>query len=779
MTNPVGPSYAPPPAGSAPPIIIDVPSPVVFDLLRNVVNVIHTLHANQALDQGGRIHHHFRPLGPVLLSAHHLSEMGIDELPSPGTSARAPSLADPKPDSPPLAAVHPGKGEPQRVRVDLPPGFKVPDLTDHTTPRTKDEKLRYQRMVMDMLDKIARIVKDIKITKGNDRQILEQTALGKKAPGEILPHKKAPPSPHSPQGVEKQELREENVHQIELIIETIAPDGQVEQIAVKRGEMEELVENLETLLGQEATLDMQPEALLAVEERLSPEHEQGLISEKPPLPPASRHLSPKGSKLPKSAQEAASETRAAAQSPQNLKGLVPGVSSVQASYMPYSATGQNRQDKGAGDEAFKVEQVEAAEGVSRFDGDHAENRSSNQAPAEVAALAKKSRKSSRQSSVQEAVDSAKEQRAKKTPAPRIQDERVVPAHGKFTVEQLRSVRRRGAKEGSSGGGGASGAETHKLIDVLYMVLSAVVCGAQTIFEITAFIESREKWFSTVLGLRSGLPSSRLVSKLIVSFNASQLTEMMAVWMQEVRGAPLRSGLASLMVCETPEGAIFSQERNGASSTMELCLPRLLQFFEMRGVVMLLSTGKASRDNLARVLAGGAEYIYDCGQEPIPHESEVLTLFEQAVENPKNTPGVLHTDSYLEGQEYLQIYETRLDAFTGSIKSISQVLSEIVTPEGRDESIQFFTSSLAKQSIWLFELLRAQRNLESKMLWTVNLSMRGKHGDEAAFATREFLALVRRYAVNMLLRDQSFKAPVHVKQQRAAKESEYLMKLLKL
>jgi hypothetical protein len=62
---------------------------------------------------------------------------------------------------------------------------------------------------------------------------------------------------------------------------------------------------------------------------------------------------------------------------------------------------------------------------------------------------------------------------------------------------------------------------------------------------------------------------------------------------------------------------------------------------------------------------------------------------------------------------------------------------------------------------------------------MNMSMRSKHGDEAAFATREFLALMRRYGMNLLLRDHSFKAPLHAKQQRANQEPEYLMKLLKI
>lgn len=575
MSSPVGGSLPPPPL--PPVVVINVPSPTVFGLLRGMVDVIHATHVHVNYHQANQTGLSGRGSRPVIVVySNPADQTDADvtiESTGPGTKPSEPSTDSPKLNLPGTSAHPPKEGEPERRRVELPPGFEVPDLTDHSPARSIEEKLKYQRMVREYIERIARIVKEMSISKEiNKREIVEAAESARESRGVEQPvskqksEKGSAGAPNSPAEVDAAE--EEDVHHIDLIIETVAEDGRIEQIPVERCEIADLVENLEDILGHEIAPDQtQPQAAEA-----SPK-EKPAKGGKEPSPTAMNKTGVGGKVLGKASPQSLTDPAGKAGGLQPLASSTPviGAAAV-ASYMPYAGQTPGRQEKAAAGDGFKVEQIEGEEAASRFGSDNMERREAGKVPGEGAAAAKVSRKSARQTSVQGVADTAaKEQRAKKTQTQRLDDERIIPVHGKFSVDQLKGVRRRRGKGEAAGSVG--GAETHRLIDILYMVMCAVICGSETIFDITAFIESREKWFTTVLGLRNGLPGTSLISKLLVSFNASQLSDMLQIWMREALGAPAKSGLASIVISEIPEGILFAQEKAAAGSTAEQCLDR--------------------------------------------------------------------------------------------------------------------------------------------------------------------------------------------------------------
>lgn len=49
---------------------------------------------------------------------------------------------------------------------------------------------------------------------------------------------------------------------------------------------------------------------------------------------------------------------------------------------------------------------------------------------------------------------------------------------------------------------------HKLSDIFFITLCAVICGADDWASIELFGKSKQKWFTEVLGLQHGIPPTR-------------------------------------------------------------------------------------------------------------------------------------------------------------------------------------------------------------------------------------------------------------------------------
>lgn len=768
MSNSIPPIFYRP-IPTQPEVVVPIESESFFELMWEMVNLIHQANPPQQYQYNPMRDYNIRLVQANVNPPQHTSHRQIkiegdeeaiasDNRPRdnrsqesriPEASGRQPSVR--------------GSGS-DRERYELPPGFKIPDLTDHRQlPFKLNDKEFYQKMVMELMEKIARILKAIKsesLIKFDEKanRISENVEKNLKINSDQRP---SIDSSNNELGVQSDKKDPE--HQIELVLQTVTPEGNVEEILIERGDLNLLLHNLNKMLDPQSKKEMSD----TVEEALS--HNKNVQGNQPQAQnPLNKSLEP---------------VRQGEVPPMNSSNSLPPIAgpmqaSAMASFMPFTAPLVGKEVRITDEEAFKIGKVDEITPISGFGTDTAEGKDTEKPVAESVLLAKAGKKTAKQKEVQEIAKTAtNDQKTKKSSTLRIEDEKILPIHGKFTVDNLKGVRRRKGKNEETSGGGTSSNETHRLIDIFYMVLCAVVCGSQTIFDVTAYIESKEKWFTNLLGLRNGLPSSKLMSKLLVSFNATQLSEMLNIWIREAQGAPAKSGLASIIVMETFEGILFAQEK-GHASTLDLCLPRLLQFMDLRRVVMLLSNDKGMKKFFDRILSCGANYIYDCGEEVLPEEEKIIPLFENAILDPKGTKGVNFVDSYIEGQEYLQLYE--MDFFgSENMQSVSQVIGEIHSKDGKEETVQYFTSSVPKPSVWLFELLRTQRKLEGKTEWSVNMSMRGKHGDEASFAAREFFALIRRYASNLLLRDQWFKAPVSAKQQRAAKETDYLLRILQI
>ena len=74
---------------------------------------------------------------------------------------------------------------------------------------------------------------------------------------------------------------------------------------------------------------------------------------------------------------------------------------------------------------------------------------------------------------------------------------------------------------------------HKLIDILFLCMAAVVCGAEGWEEIEDFGLAREDWLRQYLPFANGIPGHDTIARVMSRLSPKALQASFVAWMQDV------------------------------------------------------------------------------------------------------------------------------------------------------------------------------------------------------------------------------------------------------
>ncbi|QIV96314.1 putative transposase YbfD/YdcC [Allofrancisella inopinata] len=74
---------------------------------------------------------------------------------------------------------------------------------------------------------------------------------------------------------------------------------------------------------------------------------------------------------------------------------------------------------------------------------------------------------------------------------------------------------------------------HKLIDIFFMTITAVICGANNWVMIEEFCKSKEEWLNNILDLENGIPSHDTFGRVFAALNTQEFIECFNQWMKDI------------------------------------------------------------------------------------------------------------------------------------------------------------------------------------------------------------------------------------------------------
>ena len=345
---------------------------------------------------------------------------------------------------------------------------------------------------------------------------------------------------------------------------------------------------------------------------------------------------------------------------------------------------------------------------------------------------------------------------------------------------------------------------HKLLDILFLTLCAVMSGMDDWEAIEEWGNARLDWLRRFVPLANGIPSHDTLERVFAALDSMQFEACFVRWMNTLcpslagqvvaidgktaRGArSRRSGQAALhmvsaFVCG--RGITLGQWKTDAKSNEITAIPELIEALELKGATVTLDAMGCQKAIAQAVVDKGADYVFGLkGNQGTLHE-QVRRLFD--------VTQWLHYQDFAEwgdvdGNAGHGRAERRrcialacparapFDAWPG-MKSVVMVEATRQTADGMTTEKRYYVSSLPPEAHRLAHAIRSHWEVENRLHWCLDVTFH-----EDACRTRcanapHNLNIVRKIAMN-LLRLNPLKKTLPKKRLRACLDPAYLAQVL--
>lgn len=347
---------------------------------------------------------------------------------------------------------------------------------------------------------------------------------------------------------------------------------------------------------------------------------------------------------------------------------------------------------------------------------------------------------------------------------------------------------------------------HCLMDILFISICAVICGATSFVDMHDFGCAKEEWLRSHLGLKNGIPSHDTFRRVFSLLDPDGFRRCFMSWTESMSEATGRDIIA--FDGKTLRGSFDSATglnavhvMNAWSSENDFCvgqmkvdgksneitaMPALMKLMDIRASVVTADALNCQKNIASQIIEQSGDYVLALkSNHPSMHE-DVKLFFEDAFSEGFEVPCKKHEcndwgHGRIENRKYWAVNVEQLDWFTH--KKDWRKLKTIACVESRrrlrgTESIErrYFISSLDNIDI-IAKSIRHHWNVENKLHWVMDVDfdedgcrVRTDHGPQN-------FALIRQIAHNLIKQESSKKVSVRRKIKKAGWDNDFLTAIL--
>lgn len=354
----------------------------------------------------------------------------------------------------------------------------------------------------------------------------------------------------------------------------------------------------------------------------------------------------------------------------------------------------------------------------------------------------------------------------------------------------------------------AGKVAHPLVNLIFLTICGVLCGADNWAEIEAFGYAQKVWLSQFLDLTAGIPSHDTLGRVFGQLDGAMFSHCFVVWMTALaEGQGKQIAIDGKVMCGSRDSGIgreaidmvsafaveagltLAQRQADEKSNEITAIPFLLEMLELEGAVVTLDAMGCQTDIAEQIVDGGGDYILALkGNQGQLHEdvAEMFAYFEKIGFN-----HVSHTYQrqvntghgrleirhcwVFSPHEYAQYFRT-LDKWPG-LASVVMVRSERHRSHKVETEVRFFISSLVEDATQHLGYIRGHWGIENQLHWVLDVTFREDHHRARQGNSAANLAVVRHIVLNLLRQEKSFKGGIHAKRLKCGWDLNYRMQVL--
>jgi predicted transposase YbfD/YdcC len=346
---------------------------------------------------------------------------------------------------------------------------------------------------------------------------------------------------------------------------------------------------------------------------------------------------------------------------------------------------------------------------------------------------------------------------------------------------------------------------HKLCDILFIAVCAVLCGAESFPAMEDFGQARYEWLKQFLELPDGIPSHDTFNRVFRLLDPVQFQQCFLCWMQAVAeategevvaidGKTLRHSfdqataqraIHMVSAWASENGVVLGQCKVEDKSNEITAMPELLKLLALKGCIVTIDAMGCQRAIAEQIIESGADYVLALKGNQPTLEQAVAHFLATGPEADAHCGACDYAEQHERGHGRVEsrsywITEQLAELGAGQdwpgLRSIGKV--EARRTLGGESTVEqrFYLSSLPAAAPQFARAVRTHWGIENKLHWTLDVTFREDHSRVRKGHGPENFAVLRHLALN-LLRQAPSKKSIPRKRLACALDNIYLLKVL--
>ena len=351
-----------------------------------------------------------------------------------------------------------------------------------------------------------------------------------------------------------------------------------------------------------------------------------------------------------------------------------------------------------------------------------------------------------------------------------------------------------------------GSINHRLVDILFITICAVISGANNLKAVSAYAMRKEKWLIEILQLKNGIPSYTTLWNVFALIDPKSLEKYFVEWVRSkvvlnhgsvvcidgkaqkgttIKGKP-NSFVHIVSAWAANNHLTLGQLKVDGKSNEITAIPKLLDVIDIEGTIVTIDAMGCQIKIVEEIVRKDADYVLALKDNQESLSAEIKNYFIQAenIDFKGIKCDAIGSKEVGHGRiEKREIYVTEDIGWLPQKKKWKNLKSIIMLKNersiiGEKTSIEkrYYISSLQASAIQAANTIRKHWGIESAH-WILDVSFREDEQCANGGNIAENTSLIRRIALNLLKQEKSEKYGIEIKRQMCGWDNDYLLKVI--
>jgi predicted transposase YbfD/YdcC len=337
-------------------------------------------------------------------------------------------------------------------------------------------------------------------------------------------------------------------------------------------------------------------------------------------------------------------------------------------------------------------------------------------------------------------------------------------------------------------------QNHDLLEMIFVTLTATICGANSWVDVERFAKAKTDWFRKYIKLIHGVPSHDTFGRVFGRLDTGEFLAAMHAWVDQFSGSLRDKGIAidgkvlrgsfdraagksplhTITAFATDTRLVLRQMAVDDKSNEIPAVPQLLALMEIEGAIVTLDAMHCQKETAKAILDAEADYILTVKGNQEKLSTSIANLFAThgelgyKVDGLKRHVTVERSHGRKERREYYTIAVPDDEVFSdwAGAKSIGMIYRHREGSAKEHDETMYFISSLAPKVKRLSRFIRDHWKVENCEHYVLDVTFSEDASRIRKGNAPEVSAAFRRMALNVLQKDTTVKDSIRGKRLRA-------------